>query len=60
MELSNREAEIIMFIAGGFVDKEIGKLLNISDRTVQTHVSRIFLKLKAHNRPNAVAIYLKS
>lgn len=55
MELSTREAQIIVQIAQGFSDKEIANTLNISPRTIQTHVVRICLKLKARNRPHAVA-----
>lgn len=55
MELSTREAEIIMLIARGFLDKEIARELSISARTVQTYVTRICSKLDARNRSHAVA-----
>lgn len=58
MKLSNRELEIIMLIARGFSDKEIGSELKISNRTVQTHVIRMCLKLDARNRAHAVAKFL--
>lgn len=54
MELSLRETEIIVQIASGFSDKEIANKLNISPRTIQTHVVRICLKLNARNRAHAV------
>lgn len=54
MPLSKRETEIIIFIANGFSDKEIATRLCISSRTIQTHVSRICLKLRAKNRTHAV------
>lgn len=54
MELSTRETEIIVQIAHGFSDKEIANKLNISPRTIQTHVVRICLKLNARNRAHAV------
>lgn len=61
MELSKREVEIIIFIANGFSDKEIAQRLNISARTIQTHVNRICSKLCARNRTHAVVkIFLKS
>lgn len=61
MELSKRESEIILLIANGFSDKEIAQRLEISTRTIQTHVTRICLKLHARNRVHAVTkIFLKS
>lgn len=59
MKLSSRETEIIDLISWGFSDKEIALKLFISPRTVQTHVTRIVLKLDARNRTNAVFKYLK-
>jgi len=61
MELSNRELEIIVLIAMGFLDKEIAQKLKISIRTVQTYVTRICTKLSARNRAHAVAkLFLKA
>ena len=54
MELSSRESEILILIAQGFLDKEIAIELQISTRTVQTHVIRICSKLDARNRTHAV------
>ena len=59
MKLSKRELEILELISQGYSDKEIAGSLQISARTVQTHVTRIVIKLGARNRPNAVANYIK-
>ena len=59
MKLSKRELEILELISQGYSDKEIACHLLISARTVQTHVTRIVIKLGARNRPNAVANYLR-
>ena len=59
MKLSKRELEILELISFGYSDKEIAYNLNISARTVQTHVTRTVLKLGARNRTNAVANYLR-
>lgn len=59
MKLSKRELEILELISFGYSDKEIAGNLNISARTVQTHVTRTVLKLNARNRTNAVANYLR-
>lgn len=59
MKLSKRELEILEFISWGYSDKEIACNLKISPRTVQTHVTRIVIKLGARNRTNAVANYMR-
>lgn len=59
MKLSKRELEILELISFGYSDKEIACNLSISARTVQTHVTRIVIKLGARNRTNAVATYLR-
>jgi DNA-binding NarL/FixJ family response regulator len=53
-KLSNREVEILAFIAKGFSSSEIGKLLSISAHTVTTHVKKIYQKLAVHSRGEAV------
>lgn len=59
MKLSKRELEILELISWGYSDKEIAYKLKISARTVQTHVTRIVIKLGARNRTNAVANYIR-
>ena len=59
MKLSKRELEILELISWGNSDREIANNLNISARTVQTHVTRIVIKLGARNRTNAVANYMR-
>lgn len=44
--LSNREREVVRFLADGNSNKQISAILNISVKTVQFHRSRIFSKLK--------------
>jgi DNA-binding NarL/FixJ family response regulator len=41
-------------VAAGQSNKQIGKLLGISQKTVRNHLSRIFHKLRASNRTEAV------
>ncbi|MDA0717424.1 MAG: response regulator transcription factor [Cyanobacteria bacterium] len=49
-ELSEREIEIIEFVAKGLTNQEIAESLTISKRTVDNHVSNIFTKTGAKNR----------
>jgi two-component system nitrate/nitrite response regulator NarL len=48
-QLSDREREILVLIAEGLYNKEIGVRLNISTRTVETHRERIIRKLDIHS-----------
>jgi DNA-binding CsgD family transcriptional regulator len=47
--LSPREREIIQLLANGKANKEIGAILDISVRTVETHRARIMYKLGLHS-----------
>ncbi|MBQ8668435.1 helix-turn-helix transcriptional regulator [bacterium] len=57
MRLSPKKVQILTLVAKGFTDKEISQKLQISERTVQTHLSSVILALNARNRVNAVALY---
>jgi DNA-binding NarL/FixJ family response regulator len=52
--LSDREMEVLMLAAKGKTNRAIAHELNISDRTVQGHFARIFEKLQAASRTEAV------
>ncbi len=52
--LTDREIEILSLVAEGLTNKVVGIKLKISDRTVQVHISRIFEKLQAASRTEAV------
>jgi len=47
--LTNREREVLLYIAEGFSNKEIACQLNIGVRTVETHRERIMRKLDIHS-----------
>lgn len=49
-ELTPREREIVNLVARGDSNKLIARELNITDRTVKSHLSIIFQKLKVHDR----------
>jgi len=52
--LSEREVEVLRLAAKGYTNKAIGAQLAISDRTVQGHLARIYDKLHANSRTEAV------
>ena len=57
--LSKRESEILQRVAYGATTKEVARELEISPHTVKTHLERIFEKLGANDRAQAVAIALR-
>jgi DNA-binding NarL/FixJ family response regulator len=57
--LSRRESEILQKVAYGASTKEVAHDLGISPHTVKTHLERIFEKLGANDRAQAVAIALR-
>jgi DNA-binding CsgD family transcriptional regulator len=56
--LSPRETEILQWVAQGKTNAEIGRILNISPRTVQKHLERIYCRLGVENRHAAIRVAL--
>jgi LuxR family maltose regulon positive regulatory protein len=53
--LSERELEVLALIAAGGSNGEIAGKLFVSTSTVKTHINRLYRKLGAHSRTQAVA-----
>jgi ATP/maltotriose-dependent transcriptional regulator MalT len=54
--VTRRELEILKLIADGLSNREIAEKLFVSENTVKTHSSRLFDKLSAKRRTQAVQI----
>ncbi len=52
--ISKREYEVLVQIAKGLSNKEIGDTLHLSESTVKTHVSNLLVKLDAKRRTQAL------
>lgn len=52
--LTEREVEVLRLAARGDTNRAIGRVLGISDRTVQGHLANIFAKLRVNTRTEAV------
>jgi DNA-binding NarL/FixJ family response regulator len=52
--LSNRENEILQWLAKGLLYKEIAEQLSISTSTVRQHIHKIYEKLHVQNRTEAI------
>ncbi|MBS4204223.1 response regulator [Lederbergia citrea] len=58
--LTIREKEVLTEIAKGKSNKEIGADLKITEKTVKTHVSNIFMKLEVSDRTQAALYAIKN
>jgi two-component system response regulator DegU len=58
--LTKRETEILTYVAEGNSNKEIARILSISEQTIKNHVSAILRKLNANDRAHAVTLALHS
>lgn len=56
--LTKRELEILKLVAEGLTNEEIGKKIFISEKTVKTHLTNIFDKLKVNNRFKAALMLM--
>ncbi|SEG81262.1 regulatory protein, luxR family [Marinobacterium lutimaris] len=52
-QLTEREAEVLMWIVHGKTNKEIALILDLSPRTINKHLEQIFRKLGVENRTSA-------
>lgn len=57
--LSDREVDVLRYVAAGMRNKEIAYKLQLSENTVNAHVKRVFEKLGVNDRTHAVMTALK-
>ena len=58
--LSDRESQILRFVALGFATAEIGVRLGITGQTVNAHIKSVYKKLHVHSRAQAVSLAVHS
>lgn len=56
-QLSDREREVLGLIVAGLTNKEIGRALELSPRTVETHRANLFAKLAADSLAQLIRRY---
>jgi DNA-binding NarL/FixJ family response regulator len=56
LSLTPREREVIIRLAQGMTNRQIGMKLEVSPRTIEKHVERILAKLGAANRTAAALL----
>lgn len=59
LPITERESEVLLWIAHGKTNREIGTILSMSPRTANKHLEQIFRKLNVENRTAAAVIALK-
>ena len=57
--LTRREKQILNYVADGNTNKQIARILNISEQTIKNHVSAILRKLNANDRAHAVVLAIR-
>lgn len=55
LHLTRRESQVLLWIAQGKTNREIGQILDLSPRTVNKHLEQVFRKLEVDNRTSAAA-----
>ncbi|MBQ0930560.1 response regulator transcription factor [Ideonella alba] len=58
-QLSPREQEVLGLIIEGLTNKEIGRALGLSPRTVETHRAHLFAKLEAESLAQLIRRYAR-
>jgi DNA-binding response OmpR family regulator/DNA-binding CsgD family transcriptional regulator len=56
LRLTQREAEVLLWIARGKSNRDVAEILTLSPRTVNKHLEQIFNKLGVENRTSAAAL----
>jgi DNA-binding NarL/FixJ family response regulator len=57
--LSDREVEVLRWVARGYTNKQIARQLSISPRTVQHHVVHVYAKIGVSSRAGAALFAMK-
>jgi len=57
--LTAREREVLAMLADGRSNREIARLLTVSEKTVKTHVSAILAKLGVADRTQAALLAVR-
>ena len=59
LDITDRESEVLYWIANGKTNREIAEILDMSPRTVNKHLEQLFPKLGVENRTAAAGVALR-
>lgn len=54
--VTDREAEVLLWVAKGKTNREIAQILELSPRTINKHLEQVFRKVGVENRTSAAAM----
>jgi DNA-binding NarL/FixJ family response regulator len=60
LTVTEREAEVLLWIARGKSNRDIAEILDLSPRTVNKHLEQIYAKLGVENRTSAAALAVRT
>jgi DNA-binding NarL/FixJ family response regulator len=60
LAVTEREAEVLLWIARGKSNRDIAEILDLSPRTVNKHLEQIYAKLGVENRASAAALAVRT
>lgn len=60
LKVTEREAEVLLWIARGKSNRDIAEILDLSPRTVNKHLEQIYAKLGVENRASAAALAIRT
>jgi DNA-binding response OmpR family regulator len=60
LSVTEREAEVLLWIARGKSNRDIAEILSLSPRTVNKHLEQIYAKLGVENRTSAAALAVRT
>jgi DNA-binding response OmpR family regulator/DNA-binding CsgD family transcriptional regulator len=60
LAVTEREAEVLLWIARGKSNRDIAEILSLSPRTVNKHLEQIYAKLGVENRASAAALAVRT
>lgn len=58
MNVTKREQDVMTLLVQGLTNKQIGKIIGISNHTVRDHLSSLLKKYKVANRVELVATFI--
>ncbi|MEP9368981.1 response regulator transcription factor [Xanthobacter sp. VNH20] len=60
LSITQREAEVLVWIARGKANRDIAQILGLSPRTVNKHLEQIYAKIGVENRASATALAVRA
>ena len=60
LPITKREAEVLLWVAHGKTNREVGEILSLSPRTVNKHLEQLYPKIEVDNRTAATSIAIQA